>query len=80
MVDATLSAGPSVTLTVTYSVASTVDTQLVNNTATADSDEVTTPVTDSDDVQIVEYVTLAIAKDFSNPGNDGPRTTRRKRR
>ena len=57
----------------TYSVAAGVVAQLVNNTATADSDEVV-PVTDSDDVQIVESVTLVIAKDFSNPGNDGPPT------
>ena len=57
----------------TYSVAAGVDAQLVNNTATADSDEVV-PVSDSDDVQIVESVTLVIAKDFSNPANDGPPT------
>ena len=68
-----LAPNASVTLTVTYSVAAGVDAQLVNNTATADSDEVV-PVSDSDDVQIVESVTLVIAKDFSNPGNDGPPT------
>lgn len=65
----TLNAGQSVTLTVTYSVGSGIDSQLVNNTATADSDE-TTPVSDGDDVQVNENVTLTIAKDFSNPGND----------
>src|SRR6185503_315259 len=60
----------SVTLTVTYSVGADVDTQLVNNTASVTSQEVTTPVPDSDDVQIVENAPLTIAKDFSNPGND----------
>src|SRR6185295_18592625 len=46
---ASLGAGQSVTLTVTYSVGAGIDTQLVNNTASVISDEATTPGTDSDD-------------------------------
>jgi len=41
----------------------------VNNTATVDSDEIT-PLSDSDDVQIVENAPLLITKDFTNPPND----------
>src|SRR5262249_30716737 len=70
----TLNPGQSATITVTYSVGANVNTQLVNNTASVSSDEVTTPVQDSDDVQIVENAPLTIAKDFSNPGNDGAPT------
>src|SRR4029077_15126671 len=51
---ASLGAGQSVTLTVTYSVDSDVDTQLVANTASVSSDEVITAVLDNDDVQVIE--------------------------
>src|SRR2546428_7434555 len=61
-----LVAGQSVTLTATYSVGAGVDTQLVNNTASVSSDEVTTPVPDSDDVQVIEDAPLTIQMDFSN--------------
>src|SRR5439155_1153519 len=72
-----LVAGQSVTLTVTYSVGAGVDTQLVNNTASVSSDEVTTPVADSDDVQIIENAPLTIQADFSNndAGGDTPEET-----
>jgi hypothetical protein len=53
-----------VTLTVTYSVGAGVPVQLVDNTAFADSDE-TTPVQDSDDVQI-RVSTIIIAPDKQN--------------
>src|SRR5439155_118694 len=63
---ASLGAEQSVTLTVTYGVGTDVNTQLVNNTASVRSDEVTTSVTDSDDVQVIEDAPLTIQKDFSN--------------
>jgi uncharacterized repeat protein (TIGR01451 family) len=50
---ASLASGASVTLTVTYDVGAGVSPQLVNNTASVTSDEVTSPVQDSDDVEIV---------------------------
>ena len=72
--------GQSVTLTVTYSVAPTVDTQLVNNTARVASDEVTTPVTDSDDVQMMENVDADDRQGLFQSGQRSAPATRRKRR
>src|SRR5204863_41395 len=63
---ASVGAKQSVTLTVIYSVGADVNTQLVNNTASVSSDEVTTPVPDGDDVQIIENTPLTIQMDFSN--------------
>ena len=72
---ASLPAGQTVTLTVTYHVATGTNSATVDNTATAVSTQVTS-VNDSDDVQVVENVRLTIAKDFSNPPNDAAGDTR----
>jgi hypothetical protein len=45
---------------VTYSVGAGVNTQLVDNTASVSSDEITTPVSDSDDVQVIANAPLAV--------------------
>ena len=62
-----LAAGSSATVTVSYDVAASAGAGIVANTASATSDEVTTPTTGSDTVDVVKDVDLAVAKTFSAP-------------
>ena len=60
---ATLAAGSTVTVTVTYDVATDIDTSTINNTASISSDEDST--TAQDTVDITEDVTLSAVKTFT---------------
>ena len=62
---ASLAAGGSVTLTVTFDVPTTTDTSTILNTASVVSDEVVTPVTDTTTVDVTEDVLLAVTKAFT---------------
>ena len=61
-----LAAGATATVTVTYDVDESTDTATISNTASATSDEVTTPVTGSDTVDAVENVDLSVTKTFAD--------------
>ncbi len=54
--------GGSITITVTFTVASTVDSQTVHNTATADSDEVDPTPSNDATVNVVEVTNLTATK------------------
>lgn len=62
---ATLSAGSTVTVTVGYDLDASTETSTISNTATAASDEVTTPVPGSATVDAVEDVDLSLLKTFT---------------
>ncbi len=62
----TLSAGETVTVGVGYAVDETVDATTVTNTASVSANELTTPATATDSVDIVEEVSLSATKSFSN--------------
>ena len=63
---ATLAPGTTVTVIVTYDVAENVDPSTMTNTASVTSDEVTTPIEPTADVELIEDVALDVAKSFAS--------------
>ena len=59
-----LNPGETKTVNVTYTVPSTTNAGTLNNTASAKSDEVTTPIVDTDTVVVQEDVRLVVDKEF----------------